>query len=126
MCGFTDIVKELLDAGANPNLQKRNGWTALMFATLYGYTDIVSLLLKKGANPFIRDIWHDTALDTAKTYEEVNIQKILERYMTLWPLITTKQLNKQKDFIPMEIIREVSTLLFGSKKSKKKQKKQKK
>jgi len=45
-----EIVQILLDNGANPNLQRKDGVTVLMLASKYEQHDIVSLLLEHGAN----------------------------------------------------------------------------
>lgn len=47
--GSRDLVKLLLDFGANPNLGNRSNETPLHFAAERGYTDIVQLLLEHGA-----------------------------------------------------------------------------
>ena len=44
-------VRNLLNAGADPNAQGHIGWTALMNASRRGHTKIVQELLKAGANP---------------------------------------------------------------------------
>src|SRR3989339_1517249 len=49
--GYTEIVKCLLDKGADPNLITSCNYTALMRAALHGHTDIVKILLDKGADP---------------------------------------------------------------------------
>ena len=49
--GHTEIVKLLLDKGADPNIQNEDGETALMKASEEGHTEIVKLLLAKGADP---------------------------------------------------------------------------
>jgi ankyrin repeat protein len=40
-----DRVRELLDHGADPNVQDFHGWTALMEASREGHADVVRLLL---------------------------------------------------------------------------------
>jgi len=47
--GHTEIVRTLLEAGANPNGPWPEGGTPLMAAAGWGYTDIVKLLLQHGA-----------------------------------------------------------------------------
>ena len=47
--GHTDIVKALLDKGADVNARGNKGSTALMFAAYNGHTDIVKSLIDKGA-----------------------------------------------------------------------------
>ena len=46
--GHVGIVYELLDCGADPNIQNKSGWTALTIAACRGDYDIVSALLGTG------------------------------------------------------------------------------
>ncbi len=48
--GHTDIVKFLLDKGADVNVKAGMGFTALTFASFNGHIDIVKILLSKGAD----------------------------------------------------------------------------
>lgn len=48
--GHMDVVRILLDNGANVRQKKKDGWTALMGACREGHKDVVELLLEKGAN----------------------------------------------------------------------------
>ncbi|HEU4663309.1 MAG TPA: ankyrin repeat domain-containing protein [Dokdonella sp.] len=48
------IVKALLDAGANPNVQGYGGETALIIAAMNGNAAMVDALLKAGADPTLR------------------------------------------------------------------------
>jgi ankyrin repeat protein len=58
-----DLVKFLLEEGADPNVQTSYGDTALMKASYMGYTEIVKELLKHpDINPNIADIDGYTAL----------------------------------------------------------------
>lgn len=54
--GMLDYVNLSLKHGANPNMQKRLGETALHCAASAGASDIVRVLLEKGADPNIADI----------------------------------------------------------------------
>ena len=48
------IVNEILiENKATLDLQDKDKWTALMYATYYGHTDIVKLLIKNGAKIII-------------------------------------------------------------------------
>jgi ankyrin repeat protein len=53
--GRPDIVEELLEAHAGPDLQNCNGATALHFAASAGHADVVRILIEHGANVNIRD-----------------------------------------------------------------------
>jgi ankyrin repeat protein len=68
-------VKELLQAGANPNIREINSWTPLMWASWYGYTECLRLLLRAGANTNLRDKYGCTAIK----YNSKKILKILKR-----------------------------------------------
>lgn len=50
-----DVVRELLDEGADPNEIDRLGSTALHFAAEKGYWDIARLLLERNASPKIKN-----------------------------------------------------------------------
>ena len=47
--GHVDIAKLLLEEGAQVDLQKKSGWSALMSACQNGHIDVAQLLLEKGA-----------------------------------------------------------------------------
>ena len=50
-----DIIKSLIAGGANPNIQDRNGWTALHVGAKNGFAEAVEILIAGGANPNIQD-----------------------------------------------------------------------
>jgi len=52
--GGIEKVREILEAGVDPNIQNNRGYTALIWASEYGNTDIVKLLLDSGADPNIQ------------------------------------------------------------------------
>jgi len=52
--GSTDVVRDLLERGANPNKTDKNNLTALHRACNRGYLDIVKLLIEKGAQIDVR------------------------------------------------------------------------
>jgi ankyrin repeat protein len=53
--GHFEIVKHLLDHGADPNA-KTEGWPSLVHAAWLGRCEIVSLLLEAGANVNLRQL----------------------------------------------------------------------
>jgi ankyrin repeat protein len=81
--GLEDLVKELLDRGANINAKSKEGQTALMLAADFGHIELLRLLLSKGADLKLKDQDDWTALQYAnmrvqgssdekkKTYEEI-------------------------------------------------------
>jgi ankyrin repeat protein len=63
-----ELVRLLLQAGADPNAKAKDGWSALMMATRDGYHQVVEYLLEAGADVFgARDMFGRTALDIATT-----------------------------------------------------------
>ena len=54
-----NIVKYLLENGANPNAQNRYGRTAIAFTVNYKIKDITELLLNYGADPTIKSTDED-------------------------------------------------------------------
>ena len=61
--GHEKVAGTLVDAGADVNLQKIDGSTALHAAAIMGYPNIVEMLLKNGADDNIRNLGSATALD---------------------------------------------------------------
>ena len=59
---FSDGMKLLLDAGADPNLANSRGITPLMLASKSGYLEGVKALLKAGADAKTLNKHHNTAL----------------------------------------------------------------
>ena len=64
--GYADIVKLLLEHGADVNAARLDGQTALHGAACYGRGDIVKLLLDNGANPAAADNCMNTAADASR------------------------------------------------------------
>ena len=76
--GKKEKVKELLKLGVDPNIQDRNGGTALIYAArTRGYIDIVKILLENGADPNIQDNDGVTALMLASVERYPKIIKLL-------------------------------------------------
>lgn len=74
-----EVVKTLLDAGANVNDQSEySNRTPLMQAVLYGHPKIVEMLLKAGANPDRIDKNNKTARDLARRKGYSAIVKLID------------------------------------------------
>ena len=70
--GHVDIVKLLLEHGANPNIQENKyGYTPLHVAVKNCHVDVVRVLLEHGADPTIRDNEGRTPLDYGSDCEEI-------------------------------------------------------
>eukprot|EP00620_Florenciella_sp_RCC1587_P020156 CAMPEP_0182557106 /NCGR_PEP_ID=MMETSP1324-20130603/1149_1 /TAXON_ID=236786 /ORGANISM="Florenciella sp., Strain RCC1587" /LENGTH=374 /DNA_ID=CAMNT_0024769117 /DNA_START=16 /DNA_END=1136 /DNA_ORIENTATION=+ len=54
-CGFKEIVKMLLDSGAEKDLANHMGWTSLHEAAFYNHIDVVKVLLVYGADATIKN-----------------------------------------------------------------------
>ena len=65
----------LISINLYPITQNEDGWTALMYASLFGYIEIVKELIKAGVD--IKDRYGDTALDWAKDEGHNDIVELL-------------------------------------------------
>ena len=72
-----DIIRLLIEYGANVNLQDKDGYTALVFASYNGHTEAVKLLLANGADPDLQDNNRRTALMYASHNGHIEIVKLL-------------------------------------------------
>ena len=75
--GKTEVVKLLLDRGADIETKDNNGQTALMLATQSGNTEIVELLLDRDANIEAKNYHGNTALMLAAGRGNTEIVKLL-------------------------------------------------
>ena len=71
------ILVLLLSAGADPNAQNDQDFTALATAAHYGYQEGVTILLNAGANVNIQDIFGTTALHIAAENGFLSISELL-------------------------------------------------
>jgi serine/threonine-protein phosphatase 6 regulatory ankyrin repeat subunit B len=47
---YKDVVRLLIDAGADVNAKSNEGFTALMMASQHGHSNIAQMLIDAGAN----------------------------------------------------------------------------
>lgn len=71
-------AKILLEHGANPNIQSKNGQTALILAVGRHDSEMVKLLMQYKADYNIKDCLNMSALEYAGLLKDKNILKILE------------------------------------------------
>ncbi|CAE7391991.1 unnamed protein product [Symbiodinium natans] len=75
--GNLDIVKLLLELGADMDLSNGRGTTPLMLAAAYGQLEIASLLLQAGVNADLADDQGITALMIAAVTGDLDIGRLL-------------------------------------------------
>lgn len=77
--GYTELVKLLLECGAEPNMGHKAGTSPLSFAAPHGYLEIVDLLLENGADPNHADAQGFTPLiDAARNGHEGVVLALLD------------------------------------------------
>lgn len=69
----TELVEELLLAGADPNSADEHKRSALHFAACRGYVGVVKLLLRHGANPNNKDTLGNTPLHLAACINHIPV-----------------------------------------------------
>ena len=76
--GYTEVVKFLVDSGADINIQNEDGWTALMLAADGGRTEAVEFLVENGADINIQQGRNgNTALIQAARWRHAEVVKFL-------------------------------------------------
>ena len=74
---YGEVVKRLLENGAQVDLQKRDGWSALMIASETGHGDVVKLLLENGAQVNLQKEDGESALMIASENGHGEVVRIL-------------------------------------------------
>ena len=92
--GYIEIVKMLLDSGANPNIKNdEDGNTALTDASENGYYEIVQMLLDSGADPNIKNKFGVTSYEYAFRRRHTEIAILLEHYMMVYKMQRRRRRN---------------------------------
>lgn len=78
--GNLEVVKNLIDQGADVNQTEKGGWTPLHWAALLDYLPIAQFLLERGAliNQVDQDGW--TALMYTNTNNPYTVQQLLIKH----------------------------------------------
>jgi ankyrin repeat protein len=76
--GYDTIAHQLLDAGADPNMQNGQGATALTFAATFHRNQLAQRLLQAGADKNIADRFGKTPLDHARVQDNETLVQILK------------------------------------------------
>ena len=80
MGNFYDIMMDLIKAGADVNIQSKDGQTALIVAVGADEANIVEELLKAGANPDISDHMGMSARKYASLFRKTDIMDLFATY----------------------------------------------
>ena len=75
----TNIIRKLINLGADIDDPLNDGTTPLMKATLVGNYELVNILLKSGANPNLKNSNNDSALSIAIANNEKKILRLLQK-----------------------------------------------
>ena len=75
--GNLNIIKYLIEHGADPNVHNINDYTSIMAACHYGHLDVVKLLMEYGANLHLVNKLGDSALFISYKYGHYDITKYL-------------------------------------------------
>ena len=73
-----DVIRQLVEAGADVNMQDKRGCTALMRAAYGGYTELVNYLLEHGADKEMTDQDGNKAIHYVREHCLAELKPILK------------------------------------------------
>ena len=79
--GKNEIVKLLLDRGADVNAKDSYGWTPLLYAAAHGKNEIVKLLLDRGADVNVKANDGKTALSIAESSSYIKFESDIAKLL---------------------------------------------
>jgi ankyrin repeat protein len=79
MGGASEVVRLLVETGADKDRRDNLARTPLHWATERGHIDVARRLVEKGADKNIRDLWGNTPLDLARKEGRQDAIKLLEQ-----------------------------------------------
>uniref|UniRef100_A0A0B6YBG7 Uncharacterized protein n=1 Tax=Arion vulgaris TaxID=1028688 RepID=A0A0B6YBG7_9EUPU len=74
----TDIVKMLIQFGADVNIFTSKGYSCLHYAALWGRLEVLQILVENGGNLYQRNIHGETPRDAALRYNQTESATYLE------------------------------------------------
>ena len=106
-----DLMRVLLEAGANPNIQDSNGATPIMGAIAVGSVEAAAMLLDAGASPNLPNKAGFNAINQCAQYGDVDILDLLIRAggLLVSPDMFTSALHSAAFWDEAEILRVMLT-----------------
>ncbi len=97
--GRVEMVRLLLDQGADPNIARNDNFTAISLAAFFGHAEIVEMLLRHGANTNVAtrfgtspSLWAKARSfgDVARCLEKKSVSSVVPTERTTAPVPTTE------------------------------------
>lgn len=128
--GDEQIVREILNAGANFEVASYNGWTPLMAAAFRGHLDVVKMLLDYGADQhrknekgwtaldFARKMLHQTVVDYLMQHTQISQPAFSDTgscLLKLWNSATNGSLTEKSviDFLNYPNVNSIQALIIA-------------
>lgn len=113
--GLIQIVKLLLDHGANPNHMGNERQTALNFAAAYGKSDVAQLLIAAGADPYHQDKDGNNFIKLAADERQPYALNKMAHVLSTMSSLTEEQVTRCRNvWFPQSNVLSSETDLFGN------------